>query len=890
MSDVITRLTQALEGRYEVERKLGEGGMATVYLATDVKHNRSVALKVLKPELAAVVGAERFLAEIETTANLQHPHILPLFDSGEADGFLFYVMPYVEGETLQERIDREKQLPVDDALRIATAVAGALQAAHDRGVIHRDIKPANILLGGGQPMVSDFGIALAVGAGGSSRLTETGLSVGTPFYMSPEQATGDRQVGPASDIYALAAVLYEMLTGDPPYIGSTAQAVLGKILQGEAVSATSTRKAVPANVDAAIRKALEKTPADRFARADDFARALADPAFRHGADAGVGSVQQTGRWKLLALAASVVALLMAGLAVAGRFGAPAADPQIRHQVVRISSLSISEPLGKQVALASDGGMVYVDRVAEDQPPQLFYKARDEPRGTPLADTEDVTVVVFSPDGQRIAYVRGGQLVTRPVRGGAPRILTGGVDLSLPGLDWLPDGTILFETEVNTRLARIADDASAVADTIASYGGIWWVQGIDGYETALVVVSCGACQLDIVDLVTREVLHTIPNVHRAWYVPDLEHIVYTRGDGAVFAIAYDPETNEIGEVGIPLFQGVRTGSQWADMVMGDDGTMVYVDGFSGQGSDWWPVWIDRAGNYEPVSAEFERGDIRSVVLSPDERRIALEGVESRSTVADIFVYQLPDGPLTKLTSGDADNFDPTWTADGRSLVFVRSSDSEVSALVRTRADGSTATLDTLAVSDIGEFTNPELLGDSVVVAQFRLPNSVPGLVRIDLADGRMSTLLETQFAEWRPVLSPDGRWIAYNSDRSGPDEVFVRPFPDVLAGRTQISNGAGDSPLWSRSGDELFYTREDGVLVAAALRADSVIRVESRTELFPMLDVYRSASAGSLDVDAAGERFLAIRRPDVDAGLGSEARTIMVLDWFAELREQLGLGN
>ena len=196
--DPITRLNAALQGRYAIERELGEGGMATVYLAKDLKHNRNVALKVLKPELAAVVGAERFLAEIKTTANLQHPHILPLHDSGEADSFLFYVMPFVEGESLRERIDRDKQLPVDEAVQITTAVAHALQHAHGRGVIHRDIKPANILMQDGQPVVADFGIALAVGAAGGSRLTETGLSVGTPFYMSPEQATG-RSAGRAAE-------------------------------------------------------------------------------------------------------------------------------------------------------------------------------------------------------------------------------------------------------------------------------------------------------------------------------------------------------------------------------------------------------------------------------------------------------------------------------------------------------------------------------------------------------------------------------------------------------------------------------------------------------------------------------------------------------------------
>ena len=234
MSDAVSRLNAALEGRYAIERELGEGGMATVYLADDLKHNRKVALKVLKPDLAAVVGAERFLAEIQVTANLQHPHILPLFDSGEADSFLFYVMPYVEGETLQDRIKREKQLPLDGAVGIASKVAGALQRAHEQGVIHRDIKPTNILIQDGEPVVSDFGIALALGAGGGDRLTETGLSLGTPYYMSPEQATGDQPVGSSTDTYALGSVLYEMLVGEPTLSWDDYPGGLGQDHRGQA--------------------------------------------------------------------------------------------------------------------------------------------------------------------------------------------------------------------------------------------------------------------------------------------------------------------------------------------------------------------------------------------------------------------------------------------------------------------------------------------------------------------------------------------------------------------------------------------------------------------------------------------------------------------------------
>ena len=418
----VDRLNAALEGRYTIERELGEGGMAIVFLADDLKHERKVALKVLKPELAAVVGAERFLAEIKTTANLQHPHILPLFDSGEADSFLFYVMPYVEGETLQGRINRDKQLPIDEALGIATAVANALQAAHDHGIVHRDIKPANILLSRGEPLVADFGIALAVGAAGGNRLTETGLSVGTPFYMSPEQATGDQVVGPASDTYALACVLYEMLVGEPPYIGNTAQAVLGKIIQGLPVSATSVRRSIPDNVDAALRKALEKLPADRFTGAQEFARALADPGFTHGDIAGTG-VSESGRWRLGTQVFAATTLVFALLS------AWALTRPAPHARTHRASVVLSEPLDGfgTMALSRDGSVMVYEGSREDGGSLLWVRRWDQLASSPLAGTANGVQPSISPDGREVVFVVGRPiprpLVIVPLSGGVARVLT-----------------------------------------------------------------------------------------------------------------------------------------------------------------------------------------------------------------------------------------------------------------------------------------------------------------------------------------------------------------------------------------------------------------------------------------------------------------------------------
>ncbi|MEO7987806.1 MAG: protein kinase, partial [Gemmatimonadales bacterium] len=271
-------LQSALADRYRLERELGRGGMATVYLAHDLKHHRQVAIKVLRPELAALLGAERFLREIRVTAQLTHPHILPVHDSGTADGFFYYVMPFVEGESLRDRLRREPQLPFDEALQLVVAVANALEYAHRRGVIHRDIKPENILLEAGHAVVSDFGIALSARDAPSERITGTGLAVGTPAYMSPEQAMGERNPDARSDVYSLACVLYEMLGGEPPYTGLTAQALIAKRLADPVPSVRRLRPTVPANVEAAIVKALAKVPADRFGSARAFAESLTRPA------------------------------------------------------------------------------------------------------------------------------------------------------------------------------------------------------------------------------------------------------------------------------------------------------------------------------------------------------------------------------------------------------------------------------------------------------------------------------------------------------------------------------------------------------------------------------------------------------------------------------------
>ena len=348
--DVLDALRRALADRYAIERELGQGGMATVYLAQDLKHHRPVAIKLLRSELAAALGPERFLREIEISAHLHHPHILPLYDSGEAEGLLYYVMPYVEGESLRDRLTREKQLPLEDALQIAREVADALGYAHSHGVIHRDIKPENILLESGHAVVADFGIARAVGSAATEKLTQTGIAVGTPVYMSPEQAAGSKELDGRSDLYSLGCVLYEMLAGQPPFTGPTVESIVHQHLVTEPPNVTNIRPAVPAPVAAALQRALAKTPADRFNPVALFAEALSGRAAAAGTTVPTapGAVIPTKRSRrrlaLLGLAALVV---VAGVFAVGRWLRPGAaaprHPRTAIAVLPFENLSAEGP-------------------------------------------------------------------------------------------------------------------------------------------------------------------------------------------------------------------------------------------------------------------------------------------------------------------------------------------------------------------------------------------------------------------------------------------------------------------------------------------------------------------------------------------------------------------
>ena len=883
MSDPVTRLNAALEGRYAIERELGEGGMATVYLADDLKHERKVALKVLKPELAAVVGAERFLAEIKTTANLTHPHILPLFDSGEADGFLFYVMPYVEGETLRDRIDREKQLPVDEAVALASKVAGALQHAHEHGVIHRDIKPGNILLQDGEPVVADFGIALAVGAAGSNRLTETGLSLGTPFYMSPEQATGDQAVGASTDTYALGSVLYEMLTGDPPYMGSTAEAVLGQIIAGKPVSATEHRPSIPAHVDAAVRKALEKLPADRFTSAQDFVRALGDEHFRYGELATAGASAAVGPWKQIAIGAITVAVLFAVT-----LGWALVRPSPPGLVTRVSVLIPEEQsfdlVGGGLDLSPDGSLMVYRGVGDQGQAQLWARRWNALDATPIGGTDQAQFPAISPDGQEVAFATAGSIRVVPLQGGVSRTLVEVGGACCPG--WSSDGAWVYYSELRAgwrRVPAVGGSPEIVTEVAAGDVATLYLDVLPGGRGAVfTTLAPGGFRIQAVDVATSEVKDLTPGTFPR-YSPT-GHLLFIDAAGTLFAAPFDVENLELTGAAVPVAEGLALVGGLGFFAVSQTGTLVYRTGAAG--GLLAPVWVERNGTAREIDPGWSilgGPTFSSLTLSPNGDRLAISIGDPGGTF-DLWVKQLDMGPLSRLTFEGTNNLRATWSPDGQSLTFVSDRARDFDVWTK-RADGSgTAEL----VLDSGFVTEGFYSQDGrwLIFREGATPLEEGDLYAIRPGvDSAAVVLTATEFFEYSPALSPNGRWLAYVSNQSGREEVYVIPFPEgrLGGGLVQVSADGGRDPVWAHNGRELFYRNGANELVAVQVSGDPTFVAGQQEVLFSMADYLPSRGHPMYDVSPDDQRFVMLRT----GAEGEDSQLILVTNWFEELRQRMG---
>ena len=807
MTDTPARLSTALSNRYRIERELGQGGMATVYLAQDLKHDRKVALKVLKPELAAVLGAERFVVEIKTTAALQHPHILPLFDSGSAgqqDGgtaYLFYVMPFIDGETLRSKLDRETQLGIEEAVKITIAVADALDYAHRHGVIHRDIKPENILLHEGRPMVADFGIALAVSAAAGGRMTETGLSLGTPHYMSPEQATAEKEISARSDVYSLASVLYEMLAGEPPHSGGSAQQVIMKIVTEEAQPLTRRRKSVPANVAAAVGKALEKLPADRFESARAFAAALGDSHFRGSATASHAAARFRGRRMPVGVVIGLATLVALAVAL-GWIGRgwrlrPTPSVPIRFSTT-LGTPGVDRP---RIAISTDGRLIV--QAVSDSTGVTRLTVRDLTRNrvTVIPGTEQANGGEFSPQGDWIAFEADDQLRKVPVAGGPTMTLVSSMTVDGGDVAWTPSGEIVFSGR-DTGLWRVpADGGTPVQltqiDTSRSEFGHWAPRMLPGGRAMIYTnyaTPIARSRIEAYEFDTGRTTVLAEGAVFGRYAPT-GHLLFAR-DGAVFAVAFDPDRLETRGTPLPVQDDVvwEATNGFAGYDISANGTFVYL-----QASEWdrdgTMVWRDRIGRDVPV---FQRpGAFQQLRLSPDGRWIAYTLAKPK---LELWLYDLSRQTTTQLTRAPSAALNAVWMLDSRRVVYTFEDRVYELHVIPIDASAPDRTLLTSAYDKFAQSISPD--------GQVLLMMENPGrdrlmLVPLDSGGGPPRPMAQSALEQRLGTFSPNGRWIAYAEHGEGRADIYLRAVTGA-DGRRLVSSGGGSEPRWTRGGREIVY--------------------------------------------------------------------------------------
>ncbi|MGK2960818.1 MAG: protein kinase domain-containing protein [Gemmatimonadaceae bacterium] len=880
MSDQLASLTSALADRYTIERELGQGGMATVYLAHDARHDRKVAVKVLRPELAAVIGAERFLSEIKTTANLQHPHILPLHDSGSANGFLFYVMPYVEGESLRDRLVREHQLPVPEALRLATEAASALDYAHRRGVVHRDIKPENILLHDGGALVADFGIALAVSTAGS-RMTETGMSLGTPHYMSPEQAMGEREITPRSDVYALGCVTYEMLVGEPPFTGPTAQAIVARVMTEDPRGLSVQRKSIPPHVEAAVHTALSKMPADRFATAAEFAAALNDPSRTVSLHAATPAARRA-RWKEAGIVAAIALVL--GAMAGTLFWPPTPVP---GDVVRVL-MSLPDSGGVRpidnlsLAVSPDGRRIaYVGPARNGR--MLWVREMNDFEGRPLPGTEGALAPFFSPGGDFIGFFAGGsgdtQLKVTPAAGGTVRtLLTDSV--ARWGGAWGRDGNIYFTSAVGASggIGRVpADGGNIVAvsrpDTANGVQEHDYIALLPSGKGAIVQFwkgSPGQNEIGVIDLKSGEATSLLKGTFARFLPPD--RLIYGTSDGRVFAVRFDERSlTTVGDA-VQVLDNVQLDASNGALQfdVSRSGTVVYVPGSTVSRE---VVWVSRDGTVSSIDTTWV-GAFKTLALSPDGGRLAIT-VGGNDGDA-LWVKRLPSGPVTRLTFvGGSDR--PVWTADGASVAYLGNRNARRSVWTR-RADGSNEEqliaqnlpqLDEVTLSMDGQWMVLRSLGGAANSRKL-------SVMRVGV-DSTPRPLMRTDYDNFSAVISPDGRWLAYVSNESKRYEVYVRPFPSVDSARWTVSVNGGMEPVWSRSGRELFYRTSRDEMMSIPIAPGDAFAAGAPVRLFTNPAFLEDEFHRQYDVSPDDQRFVMVRDSE------KNIQTLgVIINWAGEL--------
>jgi serine/threonine-protein kinase len=877
MTDVPHRITTAVADRYTVRRELGQGGMATVYLAHDLRHDRDVAIKVLHPDLGAALGGERFLSEIRTTARLQHPHILPLLDSGDADGLLYYVMPLVTGETLRARLERERQLPVADAVRIAREVASALDYAHRQSVIHRDIKPENILLHDGSALVADFGIALAVQTAGGQRMTQTGLSLGTPHYMSPEQAMGERTIDARSDIYALGAVTYEMLVGEAPFTGPSVQAIVARVLTEEPRSISVQRKAVPAGVEQAVTRALEKLPADRFESAKEFIEALGregQPTMARTSASAASA--RSSRGLLAAVAALTIVASAAGFgwwrATRGDTSRAAVPLQFTVDVpegARISSgyssMDISSAAHRVAFVAQDSAGV----------PRVYVRALSDVRALRLEGTEGVGQLFFSPDGVWVAFTANGKLKKVPATGGNVETLA---SVGLPrGGQWAANGS-LYVSDAG-RILVVPENGGAVKSVRPLVDAGRLAQNprlLSDGETLLFTDWAGTAANSrlMAYSVTRDSVSPLGvSGSRVLGVVD-GLLVYGDERGAVYGAPYDATRRAVSGDARLLSQTMASDQAVIAAALAPDGSVVYRSGENRNAL----TLVRPGGAVERLSDGLDAGV--EPRLSPDATRIVFNAGVSAS---DVLTYDLKARTLIRATgtqSSSSQRFGRAeWTPQSDRVLLRMQTGTDRSVLVWRLANGRGA-LDTLHVDARNSVWEGVISPDGQSLL-LRVGSGTTADLRYRRVSGDTTSraFVATPASEVEARFSPDGRWVAYASDEAGGGlDVYVRAFPDGAVAY-RITETGGGQPVWARDGQSLYYVPSEGRVVKARVDVASGFRVAARDTVVRVgydVPVFR----GHASYDVMPDGRLVLMRP-----VESAQRLVVTYGWLEALRAE-----
>ena len=868
VTDVITRLTGALHSKYRLDREIGAGGMATVYLAHDLRHDRDVAIKVLHPDLAAALGAERFLAEIKTTAKLQHPHILPLLDSGEADGLLFYVMPFIAGESLRDRLNRETQLAVDDAVRIAREVASAIESAHKQGVVHRDIKPENILLQEDQALVADFGIALAVSAAGGARMTQTGLSLGTPQYMAPEQAMGERAIDGRADIYALGAVTYEMLVGEAPFTGPSVQAIVARVMTEQPRALTGQRRSVPTNVNAAVLKALEKLPADRFSSAADFSRALVT------SDYGAATVATTfpgvAQPKTIASRSrAAFPWIVAGIAslVAIAFGVRASS----HPAQTPIHLAVDLPAGIQLNasgtdvldISNDGSTIAFGAFVDGKI-QLVIRRLASDSFLVVRGSTTPTGVSFSPDGQWLAFGNDRKLWKVPVAGGTPTAI-GTTDWA--HIAWVGKQSLVYAKHYDSGLYRSGLDGSdstelTVPDRKKGELGHWWPQLLpDGDHVLFTNYTTPAdnSYIEVLSLSSGRRKVVQRGAYYGRYVDG--HLLFTR-NSTVIAVPFDVGKLKVtgSETALPMDVETVVADGWSAYAVSHDGTLVYRQDVL-KNIDL--VFSDENGNEAPALDSTAR--ITAAAVSPDNKKIAVV------RDGDVWIYDRARSVYTRLTNTEQVERSLRWTPDSKEILYSR--DVPQYDIFKRVADGGSP--EQLVITSVHDkhATGMTRDGKYLLYREDRPGGEDIYMVQMDSGDkASPKPVVQGPGSQADGAISPDGRWLMYSSTESGRPEVYVTGFPlGSGPARQQISPSGGSKCVWANDGKAVYYLSDERILrVKFDPATGDIGRPEILAKIKPSLD-------WSVGPDG---RFLIAR-----VAKGGERRSLkVILNWTQTLQD------